>query len=115
MKIIIEENVGWNSVKVYGYKEDPAGAYVYGFNGTTLIEQKLKVGDVGQKIIPLMEIPYHMFNEIASAFVEAATRKGITLEKDDHLKGQLVATKDHLADMQKLVFQLADHLTKNKK
>ena len=115
MKIIIEDILGWNTVKVYGYEDNAPVQYVYGFDGTKFIRQELKVGDVDQKNIPLMEIPYHMFNEIASAFVEAATRKGITLEKDDHLKGQLVATKDHLADMQKLVFQLADHLTKNKK
>ena len=57
---------------------------------------------------PSISLPYPLSEEIIKAFVQAASDSGVKTINENHLEGEMVATKAHLEDMRKLVFHKLD-------
>lgn len=64
-----------------------------------------KTYPITKPIPATFEFPLDAETEIVQAFMVAFEKKGITLPEKSHAEGELKATKEHLADMRKLVFK----------
>lgn len=60
---------------------------------------------IGEDFKPTFRIPINVLHEITAAFVQYAREKKMPEPTKDFAEGELTATKKHLEDMRKLVFE----------
>ena len=58
-----------------------------------------------QQVESFLELPAEFFSDFVKAVMDYATENNIKTENENLLMGKFEATKEHLADMRKIVFK----------
>jgi len=100
MEIFIERIHYTRTIEVYCRDQKPSKDTYYHYNGNSLEEITANISDIDTKVKPLFSIPEYIFKELLNAFVNEGKRLNIQTENENHLKGKLEATENHLNDLQ---------------
>lgn len=101
MKLIIQEKYHLNRVDIYIRTEQGDKTTIIGYNGKKLVETDITQGVASEKVKPFLSLPPAMFQTVLELFTNEANNRNIRTENENHLKGKLEATQEHLKDLQK--------------
>jgi hypothetical protein len=105
MRLYVNEDFSRNRCDIY-LVQDIGGENIFiGYDGENTIEQKFEKNTVidTQTIKPLLTIPHHLKDILVREFTNYGRERNISNGDENHLKGRLEATKEHLNDMRDLV------------
>lgn len=98
MEFFIEKNRYFDRVEVYASTKIGGERYVYLHKDGQLVEQKLQEGAVRDGSLALFYIPLHEWKNFVNTIANDTKP-----ELGKFVDGELIATKRHLEDMQKIV------------
>jgi len=107
-KLIISDDFSSMTTSIYLISLEGLRQVVTGYDGTNLVKTEIGEGDAikGSKVIPLLVVPYFMSRQLLALFQESAKENDIRPKDESVMEGKLIATKEHLVDMQKIVNKL---------
>lgn len=110
MVLIAENDYCRYTTKFYLKEQRGSHTVLIGYDGEFLIETVLDniIMIPENEIKPLLTVPMSMANVIMKAFADKAMSLQINTENENHLKGKLDATVNHLKDMQDITRKLLD-------
>ena len=103
-KVVVNQKPGAFGVDIYIMQIDKFGKHISVAQPIEFVFKEVKKEDEF-KIKPTIELGRFFADDFLKAWVEAAKEKGLKPEEDYIMQGKLEATKYHLEDMRKIVFE----------
>lgn len=105
MKITIEKSFANDLVSIFVVEDshNERKIVTIGKNGK---EFMLNAHERGTKMDPFLEIPTHLFDDLAKAILVYTEENNIKSERQTFFEGELIATKKHLEDSRKIITKL---------
>lgn len=113
MEIQVHRNPRGRHVEIYIFENRGRFDVFYTFHNGVIVEQEIEQSNLWpEDIHPTMKIPEAIYVPLLEQLSKEASKQGVSTETENHLKGKLEATKEHLADMKNISDRLLRFVTK---
>jgi len=104
VKISIEYDQRLRIYRIWLFKDEPQHSINYSFdNDGEIIETQLSYGKMNPKVKPFMELNYQIANLLFAKIVDYQMNMGHKTPDVNKIEGKLIATENHLKDLQGFV------------
>lgn len=109
MELIFQDLYEYGVCRIYAKVEHASRIVFLGYNGQGLIEQIYPATGEHVEILPLLQIPMLMKDDLIKAFVSQGAKSNLRTENENLLKGKLEAVEFHLSDMRDIAQKLLEY------
>ena len=100
MKVRIEEDFMRNTYKIFAFEVHMNNECFLHYNEGKLERVEIPRDAIANSVKPLIELPRMVFTLLMPELIKQGNEMGIRTENENHLKGKLEATENHLKDLQ---------------